>query len=66
MMTLYPDVYFTRRLRLHHIADGDDDPVWSGGTIVSALEFLVENGNHVFVIDGGEDGACYEITARRL
>jgi len=65
MYTLYPDVYFSRRLRLHHVADEEDEPVWSGKSITEALEYLVENDHRAFMMDGGQDGGRYLVTVVR-
>jgi len=61
MPTLYPDVYFSRRLRLHHVCDDAGEVIWSGKHIVRALEYLLQNGNHHFILDGGEDGDRYKV-----
>lgn len=52
MWTLYPDVEFSRRKRLHHILDEHDVPQWSGAQLAAALRFLAENGQNEFRIEG--------------
>jgi len=51
--TIHPDVYFSRRLRMHHIVDDDDEVIWSGKNLVGALDYLIENAIHEVKIDGG-------------
>ena len=52
MHSLYPDVEFSRRKRLHHILNEHEEPVWSGKSIVAAFAYLAENGQNEFRIEG--------------
>ncbi len=65
MFTLFPDVYLSRRQRLHHVSDNLDDVVWSGGALVEALDFLLDKGEREFRVDGGQSDLSYILTVRR-
>jgi len=65
MYTLHPDVYFSRRLRMHHIADEEDILCWSGKSIREALSFLVENNQVEFKIERDTGDRVYILTIRR-
>lgn len=57
MFTLRPDVYLTRRQRLHFILDSKDELKWSGKTIAGALTYLVAQGENQFrVVSENADG----------
>jgi len=64
MYVLYPDVYLTRRQRLHYVMDDDAVLMWSGKSLTSALEFLLETGNPKFRIEGQTTGECFQVTVR--
>ena len=55
MHTLYADVDFSRRKRLHHILNEHDEPVWSGRKIAAAFAYLAENGQNEFRLEGQAD-----------
>ncbi len=65
MHTLHPDIYLTRRQRLHHVCDETGDPVWSGKNLVEALDWLLENDHHQFLIDGGPSDLSYLVSISR-
>ncbi len=65
MHTLYPDVYLTRRQRLHYVMDGDGVLMWSGKSLTSALEYLLSAGQNEFRIEGQDESDCFKITGAR-
>ena len=65
MYTIYTDVEFSRRKRLHHIIDDTDSPVWSGNTIVAAFDQLLELGCFEFRIEGQGPDQKYLVQIHR-
>lgn len=63
MYLLLPDVYLTRRQRLHYVVNHAGNLAWSGKSIMSALEFLAAADQTEFGIEGqdGEDRFRVEI-----
>ena len=62
MFCLYPDVYLTRRQRLHYVMDADDVLMWSGKSLVGAFEYLLESGNYKFRIEGQDQTEHFQAT----
>ena len=65
MHTLYPDVEFSRRKRLHHITNECDEPIWSGARIAAAFAWLAENGQNEFRLEGGASDARFLVQIHR-
>lgn len=65
MYLLLPDVYLTRRQRLHYVLNHAGDLAWSGKAILSALEFLAAADQTEFEIEAQdrENGFRVEIKA---
>lgn len=64
MYTLHPDVYLTRRQRLHFVMDDDGDLAWSGKNIMSALVFLASMEQQEFRMEGDEDEHRFRVKIR--
>lgn len=54
MHVIYPDVQMTRRNRLFWIMDEHDKPLASFGTLIQALDWLLERGETCARIEGRE------------
>lgn len=52
MFSLIAEVQVTRRQRLSHVLDETGTVVWSGKSVVSAVEYLHENDQKVFRLEG--------------
>ena len=65
MYTLYPDVYLTRRQRLHYVMDADGVLMWSGKSLTSALEYLLSAGQNEFWIEGQDESDHFKATVIR-
>ena len=61
MYTLNPDVYLTRRKRMHFVMNHQGDLAWSGKTIIGALEYLFENGQSEFTVEGQEAERSFQV-----
>lgn len=59
MYVLLPDVYLTRRQRLHFVMDEAGVLLWSGKTIGAAIRFLHGTGVTRFKIDGQEPDEAF-------
>ena len=66
MYSLCPDVYLTRRQRLHYVLDDDGNLMWSGKAIQAAIMFLIDEGHASFELDAGEDFEKLLLTAKRV
>jgi hypothetical protein len=44
MLTIFADVPVTRRQILHHVLNEQDEPRWSGKSVVALFTWLYENG----------------------
>ncbi len=66
MYCLYPDVYLTRRQRLHYVMNGDDVLMWSGKSIFSAVAFLIDKEESSFELDAGDGEEKLLLTAKRV
>lgn len=64
MYTLHPDVYLTRRQRLHFVMDDEGDLAWSGKELTGALVFLINSYQSEFQIEEGEDKPRFYVTIR--
>ena len=66
MFSLYPDVYLTRRQRLHYVMDGNDVLMWSGNSIFSAVEYLLNENQGQFLLDTGDGKEKLHLTVRKV
>ena len=66
MYVLCPDVYLTRRQRLHYVMDGDGNLAWSGKDVHAAITFLIDEGEHTFELDAGDGIEKLHLTARKV
>ena len=66
MYSLCPDVYLTRRQRLHYVLDADGNLAWSGKEVQAAIMFLIDEGHASFELDAGDDKEKLLLTARRV
>lgn len=64
MYTLHPDVYLTRRQRLHFVMDDDGVLLWSGKSLLHALVFLSHKEQTEFMVEGGEDEDRFRVKIR--
>lgn len=55
MYVLNPDVYLTRRQRLHFVMDDAGELAWSGKTLIGALEYLESHDHRHFRVEGTDD-----------
>lgn len=65
MYKLIADVYLTRRARLHHVMADNDELKWSGSSLIQAIEYLVENGQREFRIEGRDGDPAFLVMAHR-
>ncbi len=65
MYSLCPDVYLTRRQRLHYVLDDDGNLAWSGKDIHAAITFLIAEDRSSFELDAGDHKEKLLLTARR-
>ncbi len=66
MYCLCPDVYLTRRQRLHYVMDDDGDLAWSGKAIQAAITFLIDEDQPSFELDAGAGADKLLLTAKRV
>lgn len=66
MYTLNPDVYLTRRQRLHFILDDAGELAWSGKSLGGALRWLHEKGVTRFQIEGQEPDEKFLVEVRPI
>ena len=66
MYSLCPDVYLTRRQRLHYVLDHDGNLAWSGKEVQAAITFLIDEGQPSFELDAGDDFKKLLLTAKRV
>jgi len=63
MFTIVAEVQVTRRQRLSHVLDDAGTVHWSGRSVVSAVEYLFENGQTIFLLEGEASGFVLKIEA---
>ena len=66
MYSLCPDVYLTRRQRLHYVLDDDGNLAWSGKAIQAAISFLIDEGQPSFELDAGDEVGKLLLIAKRV
>ncbi len=66
MYSLFPDVYLTRRQRLHYVMDDDGDLGWSGKDIHAAIMFLIDEDHPSFELVADHDKENLLLSARRV
>lgn len=63
MLTIYADVHHTRRKKMTHICGVSDTLLWSGQTVMQAIEWLHEQGEMGCRVD--VDGEIWLINFQR-
>lgn len=64
MYTLYADVQLTRRNRMHHVMDDAGVLKWSGKSLLGALEYLAEQGQDEFKLEGDDTDPSFLVMAK--
>ncbi len=62
---LHTDVIMSRRKTLHHILDENQEPRWSGKTIVGAFRWLDEHQVYEFRLEGVGAGMGFQVMIQR-
>jgi hypothetical protein len=62
---MHADVEFTRRKRLHHIIDDKGETCWSGKSLLSAFDYLVEVGVYEFRVEGQDSRPGFRVMIHR-
>ena len=62
---MYADVEFSRRKTFHHIINKAQDVVWSGKSLLGALNWLVEQNVYEFRIEGLNPARGFQVMIHR-
>ena len=63
MFTLVAEVQVTRRQRLSHVLDDSGTVVWSGRSVVAGVEYLYEQEQLLFLLEGESSAYVLSIKA---
>ncbi len=59
MYTMHVNVHFSRRKTLIYILDEHEEVRWTGTSYAKALDYLLDNGQSQFKLEGNEPGESY-------